>query len=271
MTESYLLKEKRVKEIESEIRKYNMELTEYYRELHDRSDLDAIKNLANDRGYSEEFIKNLGVFLVRDSTEMLIPKYMDKLKYFGVIADNNRPIFTNRWVIPIFDEDGLVQNMVGYSKYEKERYVYGTARYYSRRDTLYGLENIREAFKLGYAIVTEGITDSWLYRSMGYISSFANCGTHGNVSGVDLLNNLRYGVIVVPDRDNPGNKAYKRWKYDRKIRVNTSIAFKDSDEMCRGSDRNKDILRMYIDECIEQLKLGSKGLGTKFEDEITVF
>ena len=252
------------------IKEYNKRLTEYTQYLESRASLKALEKLSEDRGYSVEFLKSIGVFYIAKEAEMLAPKYLNELKNFGVISlTNNRPIFNDRYVIPIKDENGLVQNLVGYSKNANERYVYGTAQYYLRRDTYYGMENIEEAFKLGWAIVTEGITDSWVYRSGGIKNAFANCGTHSNKLGVNLLNHLRYGVIVVGDRDKAGEKAYKRWKFDRKVKLNTSIAFKDSDEMCRHNDKNKEILFDVLRQIIADLTSIDR-TGTNYFREVTI-
>lgn len=254
----------------SEIREYNTKLTNYTDCLRSRSSEKALANFAETRGYSLDFLKSIGVFYVGDEAEMLIPKFMNDLKELGVISlTNNKPIFSNRYVIPIHDENHLVQNLVGYSADSKERYVYGLGKYYLRRDTYYGMENMKKAFELGWAIVTEGITDSWVYRSSNIDNAFANCGTHSNKLGVDLLNHLRYGVIVIPDRDSAGEKAFKRWKFDRVIRVNTSIAFKDSDEMCRNNARNKEILLDVIRQVVDELTSRDR-TGTTYYKEVTI-
>ena len=141
---------------------------------------------------------------------MIIPKYIEHLEDFGVISPTNKkPIFNNRWVIPIKNEKGLVQNLVGYTPDAHERYIYGTALYYRRRDTLYGLENLYLAYEMGYAILVEGITDAIRLKSLGYRNTFAMCGTHKSDYILRQLNRCRHGVIKIPDRDNAGLKASK--------------------------------------------------------------
>ena len=170
-------------------------------------------DFANMRSFSIDTVKEAGIFYIGDATEMLLPSYIDKVEKFGVISPTNKkPIFHDRFVIPILDTDGKVLNLVGYSKNANERYVYGTAQYYRRRETMYGLENLEMAYDLGYAILTEGITDAIRMRDLGYKNTFANCGTHNSEFIIKQLNRCRHGVIKIPDRDEAGNRANKKWK-----------------------------------------------------------
>ena len=182
---------------------------------------------------------------------MLLPNYIDKVESFGVISPTNkRPIFHNRFVIPIMNEEGKVLNLVGYSKEANERYVYGTAKYYRRRDTFYGMENIKLAYELGYMFVTEGITDTIRMRSLGYKNTFARCGTHGSDEMNTISNRMRYGIIRIPDHDKAGQTAAKKWECCRGITINPFIAFKDIDSMCYESDEMCKIVKAYMDEAI---------------------
>lgn len=233
--------------------KYNQELTAYTDELRERSDKTKIDELCRLRAFDRETLEKCGVFYVGEMAEMLLPKYFKRVEDLGVISDTNRkPIFRNRWVFPIKDTDGLVQNLVGYSPYADERYIYGTSRYYRRRDTFYGLENLKIAYDLGYAFITEGITDTVRLRDMGFPNSFAMCGTHGSEFMVRQLNRCRYGVILIPDRDDPGLRALKQWNYLRSVTVFVNFQYKDIDEMCYI--KNEDGTRSKNMENIEWFK-----------------
>lgn len=237
---------------------YEQRLTDYTKELQVRAGDKKLDEFSKLRKFSMKTIKSCDIFYIGEATEMLIPSYINEVQSLGVISQtNNRPIFHNRWVIPIKNEQGLVQNLVGYSPDADERYIYGTSRYYRRRDTLYGLEKLNEAYNLGYAITTEGITDTIALKNIGYTNSFAWCGTHGSDYIVTLLNRCRYGVIRIPDRDKAGKLALKGWKFNKHITLNVFLKYKDIDEMCRESEENREWVKTYLDECIAILTRNS--------------
>ena len=237
------------------MKNYTSELTDYVNSLRERAGDRMLDYFAELRQFPREVIDEQRIFYVGDATEMLLPAYLDKVEQFGVISPTNkRPIFHNRFVMPIMDIDGNVLNLVGYSKEANERYVYGTAKYYRRRETMYGLENLNLAYELGYALVTEGITDTIRLRGLGYKNTFAMCGTHKSDFIMKQLNRCRYGVLRIPDRDEAGQKAAKRWECNRHLTLNTFVAYKDIDEMCSISPENRDWVSSYIDAGIEWLK-----------------
>lgn len=244
--------------IEQEVinmKEYTKELTDYVNELSVRAGDKQLGRFAEMRKFSIDTIKSSGIFYIGDSTELLIPSYLSKIESFGVISPTNKkPIFHDRFVIPIKDIDGNILNLVGYSKDANERYVYGTARYYRRRETMYGLENLNLAYELGYAILTEGITDALCLRNLGYKNSFANCGTHNSDFIIKQLNRCRHGILKIPDRDEAGDRANKKWKCHRSVTLKTFVKYKDIDEMCRDSDTNIEIVKEYLENCIDWLK-----------------
>lgn len=243
--------EKAIKEQE----RYTDEFTAYVNELRERAGDKMLEEFCQMRQFSMETVREQGIFYIGDATEMLLPAYLDQVEAFGVISPTNKkPIFHNRYVMPIKNEKGKVLNLVGYAKDADERYVYGTAKYYRRRDTMYGLENLDLAYELGYAILTEGITDTIMLRNLGHKNTFANCGTHRSDFIMRQLNRCKYGVLKLPDRDLAGLKASKKWKCDRSITLNTYVMFKDVDEMCTHSDEMRSIVVEHINLCIDWLK-----------------
>lgn len=238
-----------------EFEAYTKGLTEYTMALKERAGDKKLDYFAELRKFPMDIIKKSDIFYIDDATEMLLPRYLGQVEDFGVISPTNKkPIFHNRFVIPIKDINGNVLNLVGYSKEADERYVYGTAKYYRRRETMYGLENLQLAYDMGYAIVTEGITDTIMVRSLGYPNTFAMCGTHKSEFIMKQLNRCRYGVIKIPDRDAAGQRALKGWQSHRGVTLNTFIAYKDIDEMCRDKEENALIVKEYLDSCIEWIK-----------------
>ena len=254
-----------------DMQKYSDELTEYTYELKDRAGDKMLEYFAEMRNLPIETIKSLDIFYIGDATEMLLPSYFNKVEDFGVISPTNKkPIFHNRFVFPIKDINGKVLNLVGYSKEADERYVYGTAKYYRRRETMYGLENLPLAYDMGFAILTEGITDTARVRSLGYPNCFANCGTHKSDFIMKQLNRCRYGVIKIPDRDAAGQRALKGWNCNRSITLNTFIAYKDIDEMCRESEENIEIVKEYLDICVDWLKSAEHNGKSSISEIITI-
>lgn len=255
-----------------EFNKYTDKLTEYTLELKKRAGDRQLEYFAEMRKFPLDIVTKSDIFYIGDATEMLLPRYLGDVEDFGVISPTNKkPIFHNRFVIPIKDTDGRVLNLVGYSKEADERYVYGTAKYYRRRETMYGLENLELAYNLGYAIFTEGITDTIRVRGLGYPNCFANCGTHKSEFIMKQLNRCRFGIIKIPDRDAAGQRALRNWKTYRSITLNTFIAYKDIDEMCRDKDDNSEVVKGYLDSCIDWLKTQEHRGYTGQNEVITMY
>jgi len=230
---------------------FHHEYTKYVEEMRALSNKNMLREFAEVRQMPIQEVINSDIFYINEPAEMLNPSYMHRLEDFGVISKTNkRPIFNGRYAIPIKNSYGQVINLVGYDKQADERYVYATSKYYQRRDTFYGLENMEYAIELGYAIITEGITDTIRVRSLGYKNCFARCGTHGSGVMDRQLNRLRYGVIKIPDRDSAGQRALQKWRCNRSIVLNTYIKYKDIDQMC-VEEQNREIVKSYIDACID--------------------
>lgn len=252
-----------VGQVESGIRSledYRKTLTEYAKALQGRAGDNKLPELSKLRAFDTETIKEADIFYINSMSDMLLPDYIDKVEGLGVISEaNKKPIFNERWVFPIKAPSGEVENFVGYSPFANERYIYGTSTYYRRRDTLYGLENLQMAYEMGYAFVTEGITDTIRLRDIGYPNSFAMCGTHKSDHIIKVLNRCRFGVILIPDRDDAGIRALKNWKFNRSATILINLQFKDVDEMCtileeNGAKRKNEelinVFKEYADACI---------------------
>lgn len=229
------------------------EFTEYTDILVSRSNSSKLEELSRIRGISLETLKKHKIFWVGNMVELLVPEYLGSLSDFGLISSvDNKPIYHDRWIIPIMDEKGRTINFVGYTNQKDERYVYGTSVYYDRTDTLYGLEQMKLAYDLGYAIVTEGITDTLSIRALGFMNTFAMCGTRPSEYKMKQLNRLRHGVIFIHDRDKAGDKTRRHWITNRYFRFNTPLKYKDADETLHDPEQNneawfKECMNMAID------------------------
>ena len=228
--------------------------TEYVNDLYKLSNKEMQIELSKLRKIPVSSIEKSYIFWVGNSVEMLIPKYISFLERFGLVSESNgKPIFNNRWIIPIKDKDNLVQALVGYSNISDNRYVYSTTDYYLRGDSLYGEEQLEDTMKDGYAVLVEGITDAIHIRSLGFNNIYANCGTRRGTVNFMRLNRLRHGLIRIRDRDLAGNRTKNKWITDRYIDLVTPPQFKDSDEVLRNEEY-VGIFKEYLEECIRIIK-----------------
>lgn len=234
----------------------NLDLfTNYISILKKRSNKDKLAELCELRGFSRETVDKHDIFWVGNMSEMLVPTFIKQLESFGVISETNKkPIFHDRWIIPIKNSEGKVINLVGYTNQSDERYIYGTGRYYDRQNTLFGLENINKAYEIGYAILTEGITDTLAVRDAGYENTFAACGTFKSDIKMNMLNRCRYGIIRIPDRDKSGDATRNHWKTNRYFTFNTPIMYKDASETINAEEGNKEWFIECMDMAIDWIK-----------------
>lgn len=233
---------------------FRKKFTEYANTLYKLSNKEMQEEFARIRQIPINSIKENDIFWVGNSAELMIPEYIGLLEKFGLVSEaNNKPIFNNRWVIPIKDKDNLVQALVGYSNVSDNKYVYSTTDYYLRGDSLYGEEQLEQTMKDGYAVLVEGITDAIHVRSLGFNNIYANCGSRKGTVNFLRLNRLKHGLIRICDRDRAGDGTKKRWITDRYIDLVTPPQFKDSDEVLKNVEY-KEIFREYLEECIRIIK-----------------
>lgn len=243
-----------VEEIVQDRYNFRKKFTEYVNTLYKLSNKEMQEEFAKLRQIPINSIKENDIFWVGNSAELMIPEYIGLLEKFGLVSEaNNKPIFNNRWVIPIKDKDNLVQALVGYSNVSDNKYVYSTTDYYLRGDSLYGEEQLEQTMKDGYAVLVEGITDAIHVRSLGFNNIYANCGSRKGTVNFLRLNRLKHGLIRICDRDKAGDGTKKRWITDRYIDLVTPPQFKDSDEVLKNVEY-KEIFREYLEECIRIIK-----------------
>ena len=243
-----------VEDIVADRYNFRKKFTEYVNTLYKLSNEEMQEEFARIRQIPINSIKENDIFWVGNSAELMIPEYIGLLEKFGLVSEaNNKPIFSNRWVIPIKDKDNLVQALVGYSNVSENKYVYSTTDYYLRGDSLYGEEQLEQTMKDGYAVLVEGITDAIHVRSLGFNNIYANCGSRKGTVNFLRLNRLKHGLIRICDRDKAGDGTKNRWITDRYIDLVTPPQFKDSDEVLKNVEY-KEIFREYLEECIRIIK-----------------
>lgn len=239
-----------ITEVLQEKQKYLKEYAEYVniiRELSWAQHHDKMLELVERRGIPMEILKEHEVFYIHTYQELMVPQFIDRLESFGLINElNHMPIFHERWIIPIKDFDGNIINLVGYSPDVDNRYLYGTAKYYDRKNDMFGMENYKTAYELGWAIYVEGITDCMALRSLGFKNVFASCGTMTSDIKMRHLNQLKHGIIFIKDRDRAGETT-KHWRVNCCVYLAISIEtrFKDIDDYI-NKDYNLETGEKYI-------------------------
>lgn len=246
-----------VNEVIADRKEFRKQFTNYVNSVYKLSNKDMQASFSNLRQIPLNSIKEKGIFWVGNSVELMIPEYIGLLERFGLISEaNGKPIFNNRWIIPIRDKDNLVQALVGYSNTSENKYVYSTTDFYMRGDSLYGEEQLEKTMKDGYAVLVEGITDAIHISSLGFDNIYANCGSRKGTLNFLRLNRLKYGIIRIRDRDRAGDGTKNKWITDRYIDLVTPPQFKDSDEVLKDVEY-REIFKEYLDACIEMIKSNS--------------
>ena len=88
----------------NEIKVYRQELTDYVNILRENADDSKIDELAELRNMDAKIFRDAGIFFIDKQAEMLVPEYIDRVRDFGVIAVNGKPIYNERYVIPIYEK-----------------------------------------------------------------------------------------------------------------------------------------------------------------------
>lgn len=245
----------------NEVVEFRTKLTKYVEELQHFADLEKLEELATIRHFDIELLKELGVFYVDEPAELLLPDYFQDLKDFGLLNEGtNKPIYNDRYIIPLYDMQGLVMGLVGYSTNSKVRYMYASTKYFLRNDILYGMENYLECIKDGYIIVTEGITDAISCRQVGFKHTHSTAGAHKSVYMMQLLD-LIPCVIFIPDRDRAGDGTKKYWKTHNYVRVLVPFKYKDLNEYLTNNERHKTQFCEVMNLLIDYVKAGKNKIG----------
>ncbi len=178
---------------------------------------EAVKYL-NERGLSEDIIKEFGIGLSLDTNDSLLQVLTkkgyktDQLEELGLVNNSSGDyydMFTKRITFPLWDKDG---HIIGFSArvYRGEKNVskYMNSRenkIFHKGDTLYNYHNAKDIAKREKEIiVVEGFMDAIRLSSVGIKNVVALCGTAMTKEQVSLLKKLRCKVILCLDNDNAG-------------------------------------------------------------------
>lgn len=225
-----------------EVENYRKNLTGYVNTLQENAGDYMLDTLAEIRKIDVGVLKEAGIFYISDPAEMLVPEYIDNIRDFGVVAMNNRPVYTGRWVIPIYDIKGYVMGMVGYKTEVTEKYVYATPKYFNRGDAVYGLQQIDKCIEQGFFIVTEGIMDAIRVKSLGFDNVISTCGADKSWERLLMFSGLKRGIFI-PDRDRAGLGTNKHWKSETMVRLLLPLPFKDIDEFARQNETTENFCK----------------------------
>lgn len=253
--------------INKDIDEYREKFTRYVNELTKRSRSmyrEQTETIVKMRGISRDTFEEQGIFYIRDSSEMLLPEYFDDIREFGIIAINNRPIYNDRWVIPIYDMQGRVKNLVGYRAGNSDKYMYAGAKYFVRGDAIYGEENIKECIKSGYMIVVEGLMDRLRCIDLGYKNVIATCGADKSLYRMRVFNRVPR-VLFIPDNDSAGRKTREHWKCKTYLRLELPSKVKDIDEMAHMGKEYEEFTKGLLKESINELLNYTDGTVNKID------
>ena len=234
------------------VKRYRARLTRYVDIMRENAGDYKLKEFCELRKLDMNSVKEAGIFYINEPTEMLIPEFFDEVRDFGVIAMNNRPIYNERYVIPIRDLSGQVMGMVGYKHGVVEKYMYATPKYFMRGDAVYGLENFKDILDSGYAIIAEGIMDRVRIKSLGFKNSIATCGADKSWERMLLFSGIKK-CIFIPDRDRAGMNTDYHWKSDTMLRILLPDTFKDIDEFASQNDRTAEFCQEILEDAAEYL------------------
>jgi hypothetical protein len=239
--------------------------TAYVDTVYARSDVSELKKLADMRKYDLSTLEKLKVFYVgKSGAALMLPSFREDLKGFGVLSERNRPVFYDRYIFPIRNCRGMVVGLVGYSKQAKERYLYARSSYFDRKNMLYGLETLHLVEKLGFAVITEGITDAAALRNIGIENAFATCGTAVSDFSLGQINRrVTSGVICFPDNDGPGRRALAGWNFKGKFVIWSDPRYKDVDEMCFNNAGAAPAVIAAVAETVKKLESGCLATNEK--------
>lgn len=181
------------------------------------------------RKLSINILNNIDSFMIVDDLPIsAIPE-----KYHSADYDFVRGrylTYSGRYVFPVKDTKGDVMGFCGYDKFEQPKYLDSkNTGYYAKRE-LFGMENIKNYYKDGYTLVTEGSICALALRDEG-INALSFLGSYISPYAVHILKRFGKGCICIPDNDETGNKFAKTLrKVLPNARIIQMIHEKDYDE-----------------------------------------
>ncbi len=190
----------------------------FYQNNLNTSDGKKAKEYLNNRGITDELIKEFGVGLSTKNTlsDMLIKKgYSDKhLIDSGISSTNENRVydtFSNRIMFPLWDIEGRVVAFSGriYDSDDSAKYVNSKeSEIFKKGKLLYNYHRAKdESRRERYVIITEGFMDVIALYKNGIKNVVATMGTAVTNDQASLIKKLSPNVVLCFDGDSAGEKA----------------------------------------------------------------
>ena len=239
----------------------------FFRQLKDPKNIQALKYVKEERGLTEESIKNFGIgyspggFGLLDYIQKENKYSKDELLQSGLFVEKEgklREKFFKRIMFPIRSSTGRVIAFTGRilpgNDFGPKYMNSPETPLYHKKDNLYGQYESRQAArKEDLLIMCEGTTDVISAHQAGFKNIVAPLGTALTKEQLEKASKLTKNILFLFDSDNAGQKALERaFILSQELSLNTYAAttapYKDVDEMIKADpEKFKNIIFKKLD------------------------
>lgn len=182
------------------------------------SSKEAVKYL-EERGFDKELREKMQFgYLPQGQLLSMINKRpetnMFRLEKAGLIridkSGNPHEIFTDRVMIPVFDEKGNIVTFSGRAikETQESKYLHGVnTDIFKKRDILFNFNNAKNYAYADEIYVVEGFMDVAGGRKIGIDNIVATMGTDLSKEQLDLINKCKCDIVLMRDNDRAGKEA----------------------------------------------------------------
>ncbi len=174
------------------------------------------KTLIEYRKMPESVIADSDAFFVPDRSEFSITNYPTWMRSYdlGFMNMKNECKFAGRVVFPIKNVKGVIIGFVGWSGFDKPKYLDSVnAGYKAGATTFYGMENLPTYYTSDKPVfIPEGLMCTNYLRSKGFYSMSA-LGSHLSKYQAEILKRLGRRCVFVVDNDATGSAWAKVLKW----------------------------------------------------------
>ena len=240
---------------------YDIALKLYQNNINTKQGIEA-KEYLKKRELDEEAIKYFKIGVSLKEQNQLVNILLDKKYSIKELEDlglsyNNKDLYINRIMFPLFDVSGRVVGFSGriYNSASDSKYVNTKETViFKKGEMLYNYHNAKEESRnLKYVIVVEGFMDVIRLHIAGYNNVVALMGTSLTKEQISLLKRLSNNIYLSLDGDGPGKKAtYNVGLLLEKENINPKVIRLDNDydPDTYIIDKGKDSYQTLIDEAI---------------------